>query len=264
MISTLVKSFPPFRRPGPIAKSPDIGRVRVEIEALCHDCKHRHRIDVQPDHFGRAAFDWEVKHRGHRIEFLSPRRRIPRLFDDRVYEFLGLAPWWLDYAHNADIKIAYAADAAFTITLASLGTSATWVAGQEATSVSNGSNKYLDYEITGRITTGTSPTAGEMRLYGIKPINDTPVWPDVFDGTDSAETVTNTDILAALPLLWSGTNSTANNIGYPIVSAITLAQCWGLVPDNFTVFFAHSTGVNLNSTGSNHEINYRGIYKTAA
>lgn len=246
-----------------ILKSPDNPAVRITVEAVCHDCRHRHRIDVPPDLFGRAAWDWQHKHRGHDIEFLSPRRAIPRGFDDRVFEREGIAPWWLDYRHNADVKIAYAADGQFTITLASLATSSTFVAGQEATSVSNGTNKYLDYEITGKITTGTSPTVDkEIRLYYVKPINDTPTWPDVFDGTDSAETVTNTYILDKLVLGWSGSNSATSNVTYPIVSALTLAQAWGVVPDNFTVFVAHSTAVNLNSTAGNHEISYRGIYET--
>lgn len=246
-------------------KSPDIDLARIKVEAVCHDCRHRHAIDAHPDHFGRAAFDWQHKHRGHDIEFLSPSRFIPRGFDDRVYERAGEAPWWLDYRHNADIKIAYAADAAFTITLASLATSATWVAGREATSVSNGSNKYLDYEIYGKITTGTSPTVStEIRVYAIKPIDDAPTWPDVFDGTDSAETVTNTQILDRLPLLWSGIVSATSDIAYPIISAPTLAQLWGLVPDNFSMFVAHNTGVNLNSTGGNHTLLYRGIYATSA
>lgn len=237
---------------------------RVNVEAICHDCKHRHRIDLAPDLFGRAAFDWEVKHRGHQIEFLSPSRFLPRGIDDSLWEENGKAPWWLDYRHNADIKIAYAADGQFTITLASLATSSTFLSGQEATSVSNGANKYLDYEITGKITTGIWPTVNkEIRLYGVKPINDTPTWPDAFDGTDSAETITNSYILDKLVLLWSGSNSAASNVTYPIVSALTLAQAWGLVPDNFTIFVAHSTAVNLSGTPDNHEISYRGIYLTS-
>lgn len=245
-------------------RSPDNNIVRVRIEAVCHDCKQRHLIDVLPDHFGRAAFDWQWKHRGHNIEFLTPSRLLPKGFDDRPFEQAGTAPWWINYKHNADLKIAYAADAQATITLASLATSSTWVAGREATSVSNGSNKYLDYEITGKVTTGTSPTVDtEIRLYGVKPINDSPTWPDVFDGTDSAETVANVQILAAMPLLWAGTVSATSDITYPITSALTLAQVWGVVPDNFTFFVTHNTAVNLNSTAGNHELSYRGIYATS-
>ncbi len=252
-----------------ILKSPDVNAVKINVEAMCHRCKHRHKIDVPPDLFGRAAFDWEFKHRACEqaypgsIEFLSPKRFLPRGFDDRVYEKANEAPWWLEYKHNADIKIAYANDAQVTITLASLATSSTWVAGRESASVDNGTNKYLDYEVTGKITTGTPPAGGEIRLYAIKPINDTPTWPDVFDGTDSNETVTNTAILDSLPLIWSGTNSTANDITYPIISAMTLAQLWGYVPSLFGFFVSQSTTVNLNATGGNHELSVRGAYATS-
>lgn len=253
-----------------ILKSPDICTARISVTGICRKCKQYHPIDVEPDLFGRAAFDWEWKHRHCEfekpgsVEFLSPSRFLPRGFDDRIYEQEGKAPWWLEYRHNADIKVAYAADAQVTITLASLATSSTFLAGQESTSVSNGSNKYLDYEVTGKITTGTTPTVDkEIRLYGIKPINDTPTWPDVFDGTDSAETVTNSYILDKLVLLWSGSNSATSNVTYPITSALTLAQAWGLVPDNFGFFVAHSTAVNLNSTAGNHELSVRGLYLTS-
>jgi hypothetical protein len=238
--------------------------VEIRLEARCYDCKHFHPIVGTPaDWLGRMS-EWEVKHRGHEVEFLSPKRSIPRGFDDRFYQKEGEAPWWLEWRENSDLKIAYAADGQFTITLASLASSSTFLAGREATSVSNGSNKYLDYEITGKVTTGTTPTVDrEIRLYAVKPINDTPTWPDVFDGTDSDETVTNAYILDKLILLWAGSNSATSNVTYPIISALTLAQAWGLVPDNFTVFVAHSTAVNLNSTAGNHELSYRGIYLTS-
>lgn len=246
-----------------VLKSPDIVKVKVYIDAVCHDCKHRHKINTEPDFFGRAAFDWEVKHHGHNIEFLSPKRKIPKNFMDKIYEKLGLAPWWLEYKENADIKIAYAADGQFTITLASLATSSTFVAGRESTSVSNGSNKYLDYEITGKITTGTTPIVDRaIYVFGVKPINDTPTWPDVFDGTDSDETVSATPILDQMPVIWRTGVTATSNVTYPLINAITLAQLWGIIPDNFGIFVSHNTNVNFNSTGGNHEISYRGVYLT--
>lgn len=249
-----------------VHKSPDNALVRIQVEAVCHDCKHRHKIDVLPDHFGQAAFDWEFKHFGHNVEFLSPQRFIPKGFDDRVFNELGEAPWWLDYRHNADIKIAYAADAAFTLDLSALASSATYVAGRESTSVDNTSNKYLDYKISGSFISGTTPTAGgEARLYYVQPIEDTPSWPDVFDGTDSAETVTNTAILDRLLLGWSGGYSTSSNITYPIVSALTLAQAFGIVPHHFLVFFSHAMTAALKTDAANtNSIFYKGIYATSA
>jgi hypothetical protein len=249
----------------PILKSPDNPLVRIKIEAVCHDCKHRHVIDVVPDHFGQAAFDWEAKHRGHRFEFLSLDRFIPRGFEDQVFEDAGAAPWWLDYKHNADIKIAYAADAAYTLDLSALASSSTLVAGRESSSVDNTSNKYLDYRVSGSFISGTTPTAGgEARLSYVAPIEDTPTWPDVFDGTDSAETITNTAIRDKLPIGWSGDYSTSSNITYPIVGALTIAQAFGLVPSHHVLFFAHSMTAALKTDANNtNQIFYKGIYATS-
>jgi hypothetical protein len=247
-----------------ILKSSSDKLAKISIEAICHDCKHRHNIDVAPYIFGQAAMEWETKHRGHNFEFLSPKRFLPKNFDDRIYEKVGRGPWWLDYKHNADIKLAYASDAAFTLDLANLASSSTWVSGREATSVDNTSNKYLDYFITGKFVSGTSPVSGEARIYYIMPQDDTPTWPDVFDGTDSAETVTNTSILDRLPLGWSGGNSTSTNVTYPVVNALTLAQVFGICPYMFTIFFTHSQSVNLyNNAANTNQIFYKGVYATS-
>lgn len=247
-----------------ILKSSTLHKVRINIDAYCHTCKHRHKIDVHPDEFGSATMQWEYKHRGHDFEFLSPSRTIEKNFDDLIYNQAGRGPWWLDYKHNADIKMAYAADAAFTIDLANLSSSSTWVAGREATSVDNTSNKYLDYFITGKFVSGTSPTSGEARIYAIMPQEDTPTWPDVFDGTDSAETVTNTSILDRLPLIWTGGNSTTTNVTYPIINALTLAQVFGICPYMFTIFFTHSQVAALyNNAANTNQIFYKGVYATS-
>ena len=66
-----------------------------------------------------------------------------------------------------DLKIEYAASSALTITLASLATSATWIVGRESTEVINSTNKYLDYLLAGKITTGAvAPTVDtQIRIY---------------------------------------------------------------------------------------------------
>src|SRR5580765_5268340 len=134
--------------------SPDQARVRVDLDAYCHSCKHWHKLGRTPQGFTDELWEWEAKHRGHEFEFLSPRRRIPLHFDDQVFQDAGEAPWWLDYSSNANIKLAFASSAALTCTLASLATSSTFVAGREATSIDNSSNLYIDYRLTAKITTG--------------------------------------------------------------------------------------------------------------
>lgn len=232
-------------------KSPDIKQVKIDIIAICHDCKQQHRLPVEPDLFSRASFDWQHRHSGHEIEFLSPRRRIPKGFDDRIYEQHGEAPWWLEYRHNANATLNYIADAAITMDLSALASSSTFVAGRESTWVTNSSG-YTDYEITGSFISGTTPTSpAEHRLYYVRAIEDTPTYPDVFDGTDSAETVTNANILATLPIGWSGTASTTSNVTYPIVNALTLAQAFGLVPKNWGLFFTHAHTAALKTDAAN-------------
>jgi hypothetical protein len=169
----------------------------------------------------------------------------------------------------ADIKIAKGSDSALTITLASLATSSTWVAGRESTAVDNTTNKYLDYELSGKITVGTSPTANtEIRIYVYSEIDETPTYPDVFDGTDSDETVTGSSqglrdgmLQLAKTIL---VDSTTSDRTYPFGKISIASLFGGVVPDHFGVFVTHNTGVNLNSTGGNHFIKVKGSYETIA
>lgn len=252
-----------------ILKSPDNSLVRIKVVGICRVCRHYHPVEAVPDLFGRLAFDWEHKHRQCElekpgsVEFLSPQRFIPRGFDDGIFEAEGHGPQWLDWKANADVKLSYVADAAFTMDLSALASSSTWLAGRESTWITNSSN-YLDVEITGSFISGTTPTSpAEHRLYYLKSTEDTPTYPDVFDGTDSAETLTNTNIRDSLLLGWSGTASTTTNVTYPCISALTLAQAFGVVPKNYGLFFTHAHTAALKTDAANtNSFYYRPIYAT--
>ncbi len=155
-----------------------------------------------------------------------------------------------------DIKAGWGADSALTITLASLASSAGLTAGREGTAYDNGTAKDPDQLVSGKITTGTSPTAGKtIELWIVAPIEDTPTWPDVFDGTDSDETVTSRDVLMSCARLAHViTVSATSNVTYPI-APFSIAQLFGgNAPKTWVPFVVHDTGVALNATGSNHEI----------
>ena len=166
----------------------------------------------------------------------------------------------------ASIKKAYGSATDLTITLASLATDSNLLTGRESTAVDNTSNLYMDYILSGFITTGTSPTADtEIRIYLYYSIDDTPTYPDVFDGTDSAETVSNVYIrdtgLIPVHSIFVGSTS---DVTYPI-PAIGLAQFFGgEIPKYFGVFITHETGVNLNATSGNHQITVTPVYETVA
>lgn len=164
----------------------------------------------------------------------------------------------------ASIKTAYAAAAAITNAIASLATSSTLVAGYESDVLDNTTNLYLDYLISGKVTTGTSPSAGTIEIWAIG-MQDDSTWPDVFDGTTSAETVTSRDILYACGrLVASITTDTTSNRGYPF-GPVSLASLFGgSVPAKTVFFTTHNTGVNLNSTGGNHTLVQKGVYATSA
>lgn len=167
----------------------------------------------------------------------------------------------------ADIKTAYGSSSSLTCTLASLATSSTWVAGRESNEVDNTTNKYLDYLLAGKVTVGTTPTINtEIRVYVVGLHNDTPTWPDVFDGSDSDETVTSAGVrdgFAKLAAVMS-VDATTSNRTYPFGPVSVAALFGGALPKKFSVFVVHNTGVNLNSTGSNHSLDVTPVYQTAA
>ena len=164
----------------------------------------------------------------------------------------------------ANVKNSYPGDTQLTITLASLATSATKVAGREGTFYDNTSNLYTDARVSGKITTGTTPTdVKTIEVWIIAPLNDTPTWPDVFDGTDSAETATSRGILESLGRLGAimPTDGTSDRTYFFDIGSVA-ALFGGFMPSRFTVFVTHDTAVNLNATGGNHEVSVEPVFQT--
>lgn len=166
----------------------------------------------------------------------------------------------------ASLKVAYAASSALTISPASLASSGTLVAGVESDAVDNSANLYLDYLIAGNITVGTTPTSGTQVEVHVVGMRDDTTWPDVFDGTGSAETITSADVKAGIcrPAAVLGVNAATSNVAYyfgPISVALLFG---GVVPRKFVVFVTHNTGVALNATAGNHVISITPVYATSA
>ncbi len=168
---------------------------------------------------------------------------------------------------TGDIKLVYGSSASLTFTsLASLASSATFVAGAEATSVSNASNLYLDELLSGLITVGTTPTANTfIEVWVIAKMNDS-TWPDVFDGSDSAETVTTRDQLLAYGRLAARIKVPAatSNVGYNFAPVSLAALFGGSLPKEWTVFVTHNCGSALHATGGNHVISHTPVYQNVA
>ena len=160
----------------------------------------------------------------------------------------------------ADVKASYPAASDVTITLASLASDTNLLAGRESTAVDNSSNLYLDYLISGKITTGTSPTAASIQVWTVGSWDGT-TWPDVFDGTSSAETITSADIKNALckSVAILPTNNTSDRT-YSFTGVSMKTVFGGVLPSQYVLFVVHNTGVALNGTAGNHELRYQGVY----
>lgn len=166
----------------------------------------------------------------------------------------------------ASIKRAYGSATTGTGGITSLATSSTWLAGYEWFVIDNSSDLMLDYEVQGQVTVGTTPTSGtEIRLYAVGSY-DGSTWPDVFDGTPSAETVTSAGVrdgFAKLAAVMS-VDATTSDRPYPFHVGSVAALFGGNLPKKVAFFVAHNTGVNLNGTAGNHTYAYQGEYATSA
>lgn len=163
----------------------------------------------------------------------------------------------------ANIQVAYGASSAVTITLASLATSASLTSGQESDAIDNTTTKNLDYLLAGVITTGTTPTAGQVEVHVVGLMNDT-TWPDVFDGVNSAETFANANVKNSICRLAAAmTTDATSNSAYPFGPTGVAALFGGSLPKKFVVWVTHNTAVALSATAANHAISITPVFATS-
>jgi hypothetical protein len=167
----------------------------------------------------------------------------------------------------ADYKIKYATPVDLTITLASLATSSTRVAGRESTAVDNGTNLYVDALVAGKFTVGTTPTIStfiDVWIYAAR--DETPTYPTLvttgITGSDAGATAATEGIRSNAMRLGATVlvDATTSDRGYDFAPFSVAALYGGVLPRRWGVFVTHNTGVNLNSTGGNHKITYTGIH----
>lgn len=170
----------------------------------------------------------------------------------------------------ATVNIAYAASVAvFASTdLDSLASSSTLVSGLESAVIDNTTNKYVDVLLSGRFkANNTAPTSGgQIQMWVGAILNDTPTYPDVFDGTMSTETVTSADIRnSIMRLAGAVVNDATSNRVYEMAPVSVASLFGGVMPNKWWVFITQSTGQALNATSSNGgQCWYTGITYTVA
>lgn len=159
-----------------------------------------------------------------------------------------------------NILIKYGTSTVITNAIASLASDTNLLAGYESAVIDNTSDGFDDIILSGKSTTGTNPTASrQIEVWAVA--WDSNAWPDVFDGTTSAETITSADIKTALCkcVAIMPTNNTSDRT-YSFTGISAKQVFGGVLPSKFVLFTAHNTGVNLNATAGNHEFRYQGTY----
>lgn len=154
----------------------------------------------------------------------------------------------------------YGSKTTITAAVASLASDTNLLAGIESSIIDNSTDGFDDILLSGKITTGTSPTASrQIEVWAVA--WDGANWPDVFDGTSSAETITSSDIKTAIckPVAILATNNTSDRT-YHFTGASLREAFRGELPSKIVLFIVHNTGVNLNATAGNHEFSYVGVY----
>jgi len=153
-------------------------------------------------------------------------------------------------------KIGYGTEVGLTFTsLDSLASSSGLTAGAESAALDNTTTLAVDYLISGmvKVNGSNAMTANTtLEVWVIAEREDTPAYPDVFDGTDSAETVTSRNVLFAAGKLAAVVtfDGTDTNRVYDI-GQFSLAQLFGgNVPRHCVLFVVHNGGQALNSTGN--------------
>lgn len=159
---------------------------------------------------------------------------------------------------------AFAATTTATGGINSLATSSTWVAGYEWFYIDL-SSAAIDCLVELAPMVGTTPTINtEIRIYAFPVGDGGTVYPDVMDGTPSAETWTSAGVrdscakLVAVGIV----DATTSNITYPC--SFNVLSFWPTIPKKIGIFVTHNTGTNLNSTAGNQKYQYTIYTETIA
>lgn len=158
-------------------------------------------------------------------------------------------------AMAATFKLSYGTALTLTVTnLQSLASSSSFSAGWTSAWIDNTSVLALDYIVTAAIASGTTPTAGSVRVYVYAQHSDGSTSPGISSagtpGTEGTLTITDTEQRdASLVLLWSSDVDTTTNDVYTMPPR-SIAQAFGCVPRKFAIFVAHDTVAALKSSGN--------------
>lgn len=157
----------------------------------------------------------------------------------------------------ATVKASYASSAALTITLASLADGSM----RQSTAVDNSSNLYVDALVGGKIKTGASgvSASGYVDLYLAVSHDGGTTYSGDASGTDGAYSGESGNLIFLARVTADANATTYEFSGFSIAQA-----CGGSMPQRWVIVVDNQTGAALDSTGSNHAVEYQGVHLTSA
>lgn len=148
-----------------------------------------------------------------------------------------------------------AAGQALTITLTSLADAAA----RESLVVNNAVDKYLDVLISCKLkiaNSGSISAPSAATVYAYASVDGGSEFPDTVTGADAAITLNNPTQLKVLGLVYAAAINTTYKGG-----PWSLASLYGgKMPERWGVVVLNDVGTTLSATGSDHAVEYQGIY----
>lgn len=240
--------------------------------ALCHECELRH-----PCFSFQNYLDFQERHQGHHVSYLdrdwaheiarapiaawNPRHLIKSAVGAAGAWLLRRADGsarWVEYAPNADVKEAQQASQNFTLTLASLASSAT--AGREGTAVDNSSNLYLDFFVQFGFKLQTGTPANDKAIYVFAyGSQDGTNYTDNATGSDAAITMRDPTNLRRIDTVACPDSGGLTYKSNPTSVALAFG---GWMPRKWGPAIRNYTGVTFSATEGDHSYRYNGVYAT--
>lgn len=138
-----------------------------------------------------------------------------------------------------------------------------------STSIDNGTDKFLDAMLGGKVTTGTSPTANtNIYIYAYGTWDGGTTFTGGISGTDAtwstnASPDTNEGIVAKR-LLETIQVTADSDEAYDFGPVSVASAFGGVLPDHWGIVVRNETGVAFNATAGNHAYKFQGVkYDTA-
>lgn len=158
----------------------------------------------------------------------------------------------------SDLQVKYGSQAqAITITLASLADGAM----RQSASIDNSTLKFFDARIGGKITTGTTPTAGSVITFLVAAsVDGGTIFSGGASGLDALFTEQENQLFFLGQIIVLADSDKTHEFG-PF--SLLEAMKGFAIPDTWALIVKNDTGVALNSTGGNHDVDYQGAQAEA-